>query len=172
MTEEGTTGVDKMDSNTKTDGAMWGRISTLENQSIAHETSLENIYAGLEEIRNVLVRMQDNARPNLGGMFLVLLATCTFIVTIGGLSLAPVYRDLSRLYESHARVATIQAETSGNRFTSDDAVYLEQVLRGEIQNRHMRVIGRVHELEDKVSDYRDRIAALEGRTDVYMEMKE
>ena len=109
-------GVD-MSGETKTndEGGMWSRIGILEKQSAAQSTDIRGIYAGLEEIRDVLVRIQDNARPNLGGMFLALLATCTFLVTIGGLAMAPVYREQGRAYEALTLVMQTQNEMRADR---------------------------------------------------------
>ena len=120
------------------DHTVSGRVAKLESDGAAMRSDIRGIFAGLDEIRDVLVRMQDNARPNLGGMFMVLLATCTFLVTVGGLSLAPLYNDMAQLYESQARAAEATAD-------------LEKILRDEIQKS-----------ETHISENRDRISYIEG----------
>ena len=108
------------------------RVSELERQSAAQSTDIRGIYAGLDEIRDVLVRMQENAKPNLGALFLVLLATCTFLVTVGGLALAPVYRDQARVYD---RIESSEARMLESR---------ERVARlegGHAAREHIALVG-------------------------------
>lgn len=113
-------------------GAMWTRLGTLETQSAAQSTDIRGIYAGLDEIRDVLVRMQESAKPNLGALFLVLLATCTFLVTVGGLALAPVYRDRAQAY------AKIEANTLQILESRERIAWLEG---GHATTRHYELVG-------------------------------
>ena len=135
----------------KSDGVMWTRLGEVERQSASHTTELRSIYAGLDEIRDVLVRIQENSKPNIGGMFLILLATCTFFVTVGGLSLSPVYRDLTRLYEVTAAMDKEQEANHKNRFTSTDGKDLEE-----------RMTARMRENEATFYETRERVARMEG----------
>lgn len=141
----------------KQDPATQTRIGELERQSAAQSTDIRGIYAGLDEIRDVLVRMQESAKPNVSGMFMVLLATCAFLVTIGGLSMAPVYRDLTRLFESKAAMTQTLAETAGNRFTASDGEGLEAAMRAEM-----------HLLETQIATNQENIAWAKG----YLEGKD
>jgi hypothetical protein len=115
----------KDEEQTRTDASLWSRIGEHDKQLSAQSTDIRGIYGALDEIRDVLVRMQESAKPNLGGMFLVLLATCTFLVTVFGLSLAPVYRDQGRAYEALAAIMETQNGMRANRFTSADGDALE-----------------------------------------------
>lgn len=144
------------------DGVMWTRLSEVERQSAAHTTELRSIYAGLDEIRDVLVRMQENAKPNIGGMFLLLLATCTFFVTVGALSLAPVYRDLARLYDSQSNMISTQTENHKNRFTAQDARELENEMEALVAESRKLIEARSNEKEKEINNNRDRIAQIEG----------
>lgn len=139
------------------------RLSELERQSAAQSTDIRGIYAGLDEIRDVLVRIQESAKPNLGGMFLVLLATCTFLVTIGGLTMAPVYREQSRTYEALRTVMDTQNGMRANRFTRADSEALESQLRTLIDANHHRMVDKMHQNEKQMSENQQKIATLEGR---------
>ena len=129
---------------TKEDGALWNRLSEVERQSAAQSTDIRGIYAGLDEIRDVLVRIQESAKPNLGGMFLVLLATCTFLVTIGGLTLAPIYRDQARSYDLLSNILATQNNMRSSRFTDKDGQLLMQ----------------------EVVENRERLATMEGQLQI------
>ena len=136
----------------KTDStAVWSRIGLLEKQSAAQATDIRGIYAGLEEIRDVLVRMQESAKPNLGGMLLVLIATCAFLVTLGGLTMAPVHREQDRSYDAITILAENQNNMRANRFTSADGDALEDLLRAKI-----------HSDEKVIYSNQERIARMEG----------
>lgn len=111
------------------------RLGQLEQDSAAQSRDITGLYAGLEEIRDVLIRMQESAKPNLNALFLVLLATCTFIVTIGGLTLAPIYREQARAYEALTRLQEAQGEVASTRFTREDGEKLELRLRDALDRR-------------------------------------
>lgn len=119
-------------SDKENDGAMWAELSTLKTQSATQSTDIRGIYGALEEIRDAFVRFQENSRPNLGGMFLVLVATCTFLITAGGLALAPMYKaqDVSRVTMRTDRTHIIE-----NR---ERLARLEGVLE---QQRHQERVG-------------------------------
>ena len=135
----------------KSDVTLWERIGTLERHSAAQIETNRGIFGALEEIRDVMTRIQENNRPNLGGMFLVLLATCTFLVTIGGLTMAPVYREQARTYEALTRATEVMNEMRSNRFTADDGATLEHMLEN-----------RLRENETTFYATRERLAFVEG----------
>lgn len=131
--------------------SVWERIGALEKSDAAKATDIRGIYGALDEIRDVLVRMQENARPNLGGMFLVLLATCTFLVTIGGLTMAPIYREQARTSAALVQLMKHQNDMALDRFTNADGAKLEDQL-----------ITRMRENENTFYATRERVARMEG----------
>ena len=140
-----------MNEQLRIDDSVWSRIGVLEKQDAAMERDIRGILGGLEEIRDVLVRMQENARPNLGGMFLILLATCTFFVSIGGLALAPIYREQGRTSTALVEILNTQNDMRANRFTSFDGQELDQ-----------QITERMHENERLFNETRARVAKIEG----------
>ena len=119
----------------ESDGAMWAELSTLKTQSAAISTDIGNIYGAIDEIRDAFVRSQENAKPNLGAMIAILLATCTFLVTVGGLALAPVYRDMAATHD------TIQT----NSVNILEIVAGQARIEGGIEEqRHQELVGALH----------------------------
>jgi len=127
------------------------RISELEQQQAATATDIRGIYAGMDEIRNVLVRMQENAKPNLVGLFLAGLFTCTFMVTVGGLALAPAYNGINSNAVDIDKVEQTAMQVIATRFTADQGKGLEDDLREAIKDQA--------ELQ---RNSRDRVMKLEG----------
>lgn len=148
---------------------VWSRITEHDKQIAAMVTDIRGIYSNIDEIRNVLVRIQDGAKPNLGGMFLVLIATCTFLVTIGGLTMAPVYRDLTRMYEVQDKTLTDLNTIQGNRFTARDAENLEDKLREQARETHAEISKVLQEHETYTAETRERLSKVEGYIDGFLE---
>lgn len=73
------------------------RLAELERGHAATTSDIRGIYAGLDEIRDVLVRIQEGSRPNIGGMIALLFSGCTLVLLIGGLAFAPMYKDMTRI---------------------------------------------------------------------------
>ena len=141
------------------ESTVWAAISELKQDNSVVKTDIRGIYAGMDEIRDVLVRMQENSKPNLGGMFVVLLATCTFLVTIGGLTMAPVFRELGRindvqdvsseiLMERTGLIGRMQAETEHIQFelAKSEALSLE---------RHSYQKDRMDRMQDQMNILKD-----------------
>jgi len=132
------------------------RISDLEKDHSGMKTDIRGIYAGLEEIREAVIRLAENAKPNLTGLFLVLLATCTFLITVGGLTMAPAFRELGRHSEEISEVR---------------AGYMEQMeLIGRLNERTMVLYERsreqqdeMHKTQERVQSNAERIAYMEGQ---------
>lgn len=89
-----------------TDKAAWDRISELEQSQAAVTSDIRGIYAGMDEIRDVLVRIQENAKPNMAGAIVILIAACTLVLGIGNQALAPIKENQNflqqQLSENHA----------------------------------------------------------------------
>jgi len=151
----------------KTD-LIWNRLTELEQHRAATTSDIRGIYAGLDEIRDVLVRLQENNKPNVGGMFLALLATCTFIVTIGGLSLAPIYRDLSRMNDRIQEVTNNQNTILSTRFTEADGQRLSSNLHANMDQIHAAVDKRLLRNEDILVDLIRETGISEGYRQGYM----
>ena len=139
----------------------WQRISDLERQHAAITTDIRGIYAGLDEIRDVLVRIQENAKPNLNALFFTILATCTFLMTIGGLTLAPAYRELGRHDDELTRIQHLagnQYELLG-RLAADSKYFTKGLERAESLSleRHSYRDRRVAELLQEIQDLRDEV---------------
>ena len=149
------------------------RVSELERHAAATSTDIRGIYAGLDEIRDVLVRIQENAKPNLGGLFVVLLATCTFLVTIGGLTMAPVFRELARINEVQTVSSNILMERTGviGRIEAEVnhiQIELDQQEQASIE-RHGAQAGRMDRMQTQMDllkvmaiDAQNRASRLEG----------
>jgi len=134
------------------------RMSAIETQQAGMVTDIRGIYAGMDEIRDVLVRMQENAKPNLGIMFLVVIAVCTFLVTVGGLSLSPVHKEIARL---NAQASADQLLTQGilqTRFTRANAERLEDRMLSNSQI----TLDNLIRMQEGTNNLRDRVSRLEG----------
>ncbi len=114
-----------MMSEKENDGALWAELSTLKTQSAAQSTDIRGIYGAIDEIRDAFVRFQENARPNIGAMFLVLIATCTFLVTAGGLALMPLKREQAVALEN-ARTDRIHILENRERLARMEGAVEEQ----------------------------------------------
>ena len=136
------------------------RLNALEQQAATTSTDIRSIYAGIDDIRDVLVRIQENARPNMAGLFIAVLATCTFLVTIGGLVILPINRELSE----------VQLELREDRQRQD--TYFDRELRKSEQlslERHNNQNATIRDLlfeirENRVTtlESRERLAHVEG----------
>jgi hypothetical protein len=104
---------------------VWTKVSHL-------ETDVRGLYGAIDEIREVLVRMQDNTRPNVQALVVGALAVCSFLVTIGGLTVAPIWRNVDDLNGEIARierkVGTAEARLT-ERMYRDERLLLDEIRR-------------------------------------------
>jgi len=148
--------------NRDSDARWWSRIAELERDQAATTTDIRGIYAGMEEIRDVLVRIQESAKPNIGMLFIALLATCTFFVTIGGLALAPIYRDMARFDTQIMEFQNTQNTIQQSRFTRANGEDLEVRL-------HTELLAHMQESRAIAMQTRERTARLEGMKELEMQ---
>ena len=119
-----------LDSQYSFEHSVAAKVSKLETDQASMRSDIRGIFAGLDEIREVLARMQENARPNLGGLLITVIAVCTFLVTVGGLAMAPIYRNQTRMAVELTRIHEQQVQMIGNRFTAEDGRRLESMADG------------------------------------------
>lgn len=108
---------------------VWSKISKLEMETAAIKSDIRGLFAGLNEIRDVLVRMQENNRPNVNGLLIGGLALASFLVTIGGLTVTPIWRSIGDheqdLLQLDARIYQTEKEISERIYRNEDLL-LEQ----------------------------------------------
>ena len=143
------------------------RLNLIEQRSSAQATDIRGIYGALDEIRDVLVRMQESSKPNIMGYFLILLATCTFLVTIGGLTLAPLYRDNVRLSEAIIALKDEQVIAGKDSFKIPDAEALEDKLRVEHNVHYIRLEDRMHFNENRIFEQAKNTSYILGQLQEY-----
>ena len=85
----------------------WARLGQLEKQSSAQAETNRNIEHSINEIRDWLANWQENSKPNMGVQIMVLIAACTFMVTVGTLALQPTKNSVGML---QITVAELQKE--------------------------------------------------------------
>jgi len=73
------------------------RITQVEKDTASMKSDIRGIYSTMGEIKNAFVKFQDNSKPDIRGLFISILATCTFLVTIGGLAMAPMYNNQAKV---------------------------------------------------------------------------
>ena len=139
------------------------RLNLIEQKTSAQATDIRGIYGALDEIRDVLVRMQESSKPNIMGYFIVLIATCTFLVTIGGLTLAPLYRDNVRVSTSLIELGAAQVAAGKNTFKTPDAEALEDKLRIEHNIGYTRLEERMHFNENRLFQQAKDTAYMQGQ---------
>lgn len=108
---------------------VWSKISKLEMETAAIKSDIRGLFAGLNEIRDVLVRMQENNRPNVNGLLIGGLALASFLVTIGGLTVTPIWRSIGDheqdLLQLDARIYQTEKEISERIYRNEELI-LEQ----------------------------------------------
>jgi hypothetical protein len=163
-----------MSENINNEASIWAAISELKQDNSVVKTDIRGIYAGMDEIRDVLVRMQENAKPNIGGMFLVLLATCTFMVTVGGLTLAPLYRGMTGVTTHQVKQDEILMERTGilGRMEAQNLFFQQQLddnkedskERHGYQDQHMADMqAQINFLRSMSLNAQNRASKLEGQ---------
>lgn len=128
------------------------RLIEVERAQAVTTSDIRGIFAGLDEIRAVLTRMQENNKPNLGGLFLALIATLSFFLTVGGLSLAPLYRDLSRIDSSMYNIQEYQRGILGSRFTDQDG----KEMREDAEDHYRRYEQQLLELTREIGELKGK----------------
>ena len=119
------------------------RLNVLEREAAATRSDIRGIYSGLDEIRAVLVRIQEGSKPNLNAMFIAILAACSIMITIGGLAIAPINQTIDKIYDDQQRLSKIQQDMMMTRFTGAQG----------------------HAMTLSLSQLGSRVAYLEGKND-------
>jgi hypothetical protein len=111
---------------------VWTKVSHLETEMASIKSDVRGLYTGIEEIREVLVRMQENTRPNVQALVVGALAVCSFLVTIGGLTVAPIWRGIddinSEITRVEGKVGTTETRLT-ERMYRDEELLLEEIRR-------------------------------------------
>lgn len=148
---------------------LWSKLGEHDKQIATIVSDIRGIFGGLEEIRDVLNRIQESNRPNIGGMVIILIAVCGFLVTVGSLTMAPVYRDLTRMYQVQDKVIERLNGITASRFTNKDAEALEDKLRTQSTSVHSDIYQVLQQHEEYTSETRERVSKIEGYIDGFLE---
>ena len=108
---------------------VWDKISRLETETAAIKSDIRGLYGGVDEIRDVLKNMQMSNRPNINALFIASIAVCSFFVTIGGLTVSPIWREMNEL---NGRIQVLNENDSIIEERLSDRMYRDEELLLEI----------------------------------------
>jgi len=145
------------------------RVSEIERQQAVTDADVRGIYASIDEIREVLVRMQENQermretnRPNLGALFLALLASVTILVSLGSMALSPRDTAIEALKDQFKELSARQLSVTSNRFTDIDGKEMHNDLTRELDEHVSHTSDRMLRNEDKLFELYRELGRLEG----------